>query len=303
MVINGLILALLLYLGATAKNAIQSHKYEETILIVPATPPPPAKVKIPDLPKIEKPRLPTPPEVKLEAPKIEMPKPKLAEPKPIQMEAKVPMPVMKPATPAVVLAPQPKAALAAAMPAQSAAVKPSTAPVHLGDTFGVTPNPSATRPATVSAIGNPNGGSTGPAVAPHGVVGSTGFGNGVVGGSGSAYAGSRVGSAGLSTATAAVAAPRVTTAAPVATTIEVISKPPVQYTSEARELKIQGDVVLRVTFTAGGQVVVQGILHGLGHGLDEEARRVAQQIRFHPATRNGQPVDSTTTITITFQLA
>jgi TonB family protein len=44
-------------------------------------------------------------------------------------------------------------------------------------------------------------------------------------------------------------------------------------------------------------------MSGLGHGLDEEARRVAQQIRFRPATKNGQAVDSTTTIRITFQLA
>ena len=76
-----------------------------------------------------------------------------------------------------------------------------------------------------------------------------------------------------------------------------------QYTSEAKQLKVQGDVILRVTFTACGQVVVQGVVHGLGHGLDEEARRVAQQIRFRPATRNGQAVDMTTNITITFQLA
>jgi hypothetical protein len=41
--------------------------------------------------------------------------------------------------------------------------------VHLGETFGVTPNPNATRPATVAAIGNPYGGMQGPAVAPHGV--------------------------------------------------------------------------------------------------------------------------------------
>ncbi len=92
-------------------------------------------------------------------------------------------------------------------------------------------------------------------------------------------------------------------AAPVSTNLEVISKPPVQYTCEARQLKVQGDVVLRVTFLATGQVVVQGVVHGLGHGLDEEARRVAQQIRFRPATRDGRPVDMTTTITITFQLA
>jgi TonB family protein len=68
-------------------------------------------------------------------------------------------------------------------------------------------------------------------------------------------------------------------------------------------LHVQGDVVLRVTFTAAGQVLVQGVVHSLGHGLDEEARRVAEQIRFRPATRNGQAVDTTTNITITFQLA
>jgi TonB family protein len=62
-------------------------------------------------------------------------------------------------------------------------------------------------------------------------------------------------------------------------------------------------VVLRVTFTATGQVAVQGVVKGLGHGLDEEARRVASQIRFRPATRDGHPVDLTTTITISFQLA
>jgi TonB family protein len=93
------------------------------------------------------------------------------------------------------------------------------------------------------------------------------------------------------------------TTGPAMTNIEVLSKPPVQYTSEARQLRIQGDVVLRVTFTAAGQVVINGVLRGLGHGLDEEARRVAQQIRFHPATKGGQAVDATTTITITFQLA
>ena len=69
------------------------------------------------------------------------------------------------------------------------------------------------------------------------------------------------------------------------------------------QLKVEGDVVLRVTFSAAGQVLVQGVVRGLGHGLDEEARRVAQQIRFRPATRDGRPVDLTTNITITFQLA
>jgi TonB family protein len=113
----------------------------------------------------------------------------------------------------------------------------------------------------------------------------------------------KVASAGIPNApTAVVSSPRPG-AVPAPTNLEVISKPMPQYTSEARELKVQGDVILRVTFTANGRVVVQGIVHSLGHGLDEEARRVAQKISFRPATRNGQAVDMTTNITITFQLA
>lgn len=317
--INASILAFALIIGMTVKHVIEVHKYEFTELIVPTTPPPPIKVKVTPPPKLPPP--PEPPKVKLDAPRIEMPKPK-PEPKPIQMEAKVAFPVVKEAPkPAIILAPQPKAALTAAMPAQDNKVKPSTAPVHLGQTFGVTPNPNATRPATVAAIGNPYGGNQGPSVAPHGVVGSTGIGNGLKSGSNSGTVGrvasagipgangtgpagnyGKVASAGIPAATAAPVAPRVAVA-PMSTDLEVISKPPVQYTAEARQLKIQGDVVLRVTFTSSGQVVVQSVLRGLGHGLDEEARRVAQQIRFRPATHDGRPVDLTTNITITFQLA
>jgi TonB family protein len=316
--VNGSILLVMFYIGAAARQVIEQHKYEFTELIVPTTPPPPPKVKVTPPPELPPP--PKPPKLEMEAPKIEMPKPK-PEPKPIQMEAKVALPEVKAAKPAIVLAPQPKAALTAAMPAQDNKVKPSTAPVHFGQTFGAIPNPNATRPATIAAIGNPYGGMQGPAVAPHGVVGSTGIGNGLKSGSnagvvgkvasagipgatGTGTAGSygKVGSAGIPTATAVAVVPRVV-AEPVSTNLEVISKPPVQYTGEARQLKVQGDVVLRVTFTASGQVVVQAVLRGLGHGLDEEARRVAQQIRFRPATRDGRPVDLTTNITITFQLA
>ena len=162
----------------------------------------------------------------------------------------------------------------------------------------------------------------GPAVAPHGVVGSTGIGNGLKSGSNAGIVGKvasagipgatgtgpagnygKVGSAGIPAGHRGSRLLRRMVAAPISTNLEVISKPPVQYTAEARQLKVQGDVVLRVTFLATGQVVVQGVLHGLGHGLDEEARRVAQQIRFRPATRDGRPVDLTTNITITFQLA
>lgn len=320
--VNLIILSMVIYIGMTAKQAIQQHKFEQTELIFPTTPPPQPKFKTPPPPKL--PDLPKPKlEMQLQQPKINMPKvePKPAL-KPLQMEAKLNTPQAP--KPSIILAPQPKPALTAAMPAQNNMVKASTKPVHFGQTFGVTPNPNATRPATVAAIGNPYGGNEGPAVAPHGVVGSTGIGNGlksgsnagvvgkvaqagIPGGTGTAstgYAGGgKVASAGIQTQMAAVPAMAQTPREVAPTNLEVLSKPPVQYTPEARQLRVQGDVILRVTFTASGQVIVKDVLHGLGHGLDEEARRVAAQIRFRPATRNGQAVDLTTNITITFQLA
>ena len=323
-VINGTILAIMLYIGATAKQVVDQHRYEETLLILPAKqPPPPPKPKMPPPPpKIEE--RPKTLDVKFEAPKIKIPRPEPKPEKPIQMDVKVPVPTIKDVKPAIILAPQPKSALAAAaMPAQDNKVKPSTAPVHLGQTFGVVPNPNAKGPATIAAIGNEYGNMRGPVIAPHGVPGSTGIGDGVKFGNNNGRPGGRVASvavpgaataapsgnvgkvasAGIPTApTAVVATPRPE-ARVAATSLEVISKPQPEYTREAKQLRVQGDVILRVTFTANGQVVVQGVVHGLGHGLDEEARRVAQQIRFRPATRNGQAVDMTTNITITFQLA
>ncbi len=321
--INGLILAVLIYLGAAAKNAIDQHRYQETLLILPTKPPPPPpKVKMaPPPPVVEPPRIQV---VRFQPPKIDLPKP---EPKPalkpIQMEPKLPAPSIREARPAIILAPQPKQALsAAAMPADAPQYQPSTAPVHLGRAFGVLPNPNATRPATVAAIGNPYGGLSGRVGAPHGIVGSTGFGNGHRSGSNAGVVGKvasagipgamnaapsfsrrSVAAAGIPAAPTAVAQPRGWSGEVASTSLEVLSKPPIEYTSEARRLKVQGNVILRVTFTAHGQVVVRDIVHGLGHGLDQEARRVAEQIRFRPATRNGQAVDLTTNITITFQLA
>jgi len=317
MIVNVSILCALLALGMLIKPKLEKHTFEETTLVLPSTPPPP-----PEKIKIAPPRLTEPPKipvVKLDAPKIQMPKLEPKPEKPIQMEAKLNTPVVKVPKPAVVLAPQPKAALLAAAPAQVPQAKPSTAPVHIGQVFGVTPNPNATRPAQVAAIGNPYGGMSGPAVAPRGVVGSTGFGNGAKSGSTSGVVGKvasagipgtttsttnlgKVASAGIPGMTAASVTPKVV-AGPPDTAVEVLSKPQPQYTSDAKQAKVQGDVVLRVTFTASGQVVVQSIVQGLGHGLDEEARRVTERIRFRPATHNGKPVDSTNNIRISFQLA
>jgi TonB family protein len=84
--------------------------------------------------------------------------------------------------------------------------------------------------------------------------------------------------------------------------VEVIHKPTPQYTEEARTQRIEGEVALEVEFTADGQVRVLRVVRGLGHGLDEMARRAAEQIRFRPATSDGTPVDFRATLTILFRL-
>ena len=45
------------------------------------------------------------------------------------------------------------------------------------------------------------------------------------------------------------------------------------------------------------------VVRGLGHGLDEAAITAANKMRFKPALRNGQPVDSTAVVHVVFQLA
>ena len=136
MVINGLILVAILYVGAKTRHVVEKHDYENTILIVPFTQTH-ARIKLPEPPRIQAPELPMLSEVKIEAPKPDL--------NPIQVEATVQPPTFKAASPTVVLVRQLKAALTAAMPAQSILHKPSTTPVHLGETFGVTPNPNASR--------------------------------------------------------------------------------------------------------------------------------------------------------------
>src|SRR2546429_2735180 len=50
------------------------------------------------------------------------------------------------------------------------------------------------------------------------------------------------------------------------------------YTEEARRLRIEGEVVLEVVFGASGKLHVVRVVRGLGHGLDENAVRAAEQI-------------------------
>jgi TonB family protein len=150
--------------------------------------------------------------------------------------------------------------------------------------------------------GNGAGGSRGL----KGTIASTGFGNGIAqSGQGDGRSNGR-GSLNTGGFTAQqVAQPGLKTqaeSAPATTPVEIISKPKPVYTQEARQLKLEGEVLLEVTFAANGQLHVSRVVRGLGHGLDEAAINAANNMRFKPALRNGQAVDSTAIVHVLFQL-
>jgi TonB family protein len=96
---------------------------------------------------------------------------------------------------------------------------------------------------------------------------------------------------------------RETSQAPLVTPVHITNKPKPVYTPEGRAKQIEGEVVLQVVFTALGEVQVQSVMRGLGFGLDESAENAARQIKFRPAEKSGQPIDSTAVIHIVFELA
>ncbi|HWZ98397.1 MAG TPA: energy transducer TonB [Candidatus Dormibacteraeota bacterium] len=138
-----------------------------------------------------------------------------------------------------------------------------------------------------------------------GTVASTGFGNGTaVPPSGGGKKGN-IQSTGFGDATVAAEAPKKKAAndGPADTPVTILDKPKPEYTAEGRSLKLEGDVVLDVVFLASGKIVINRVISGLGHGLDENASRAASQIHFKPALREGQPVDYPARVRIEFRLA
>ena len=87
------------------------------------------------------------------------------------------------------------------------------------------------------------------------------------------------------------------------TPVAIQSKPAPVYTEEARRLRVEGDVVVQVVFTAAGEIRIVEVVRGLGHGLDEAAVAATRQIRFTPARRDGQFVDYPATIHVVFALS
>lgn len=142
-----------------------------------------------------------------------------------------------------------------------------------------------------------------------GTIASAGFGNGIAqAGQGDGRSNGRgvtVQTAGFSAqqVSQGSARPQQAETGPATTPVEIISKPNPVYTEEARQLRLQGEVLLEVLFGANGQLHVNRVVRGMGHGLDEAAITAANKIRFKPAQRYNQLVDSTAIVHVVFQLA
>ncbi len=156
-------------------------------------------------------------------------------------------------------------------------------------------------------VGAGQGNGSGGAKGIKGTIASADFGNGIAtGGKGDGRSnGQGVATGGFGSEQVVHGGPKIAAvdAGPATTPVEITFKPNPVYTDEARSMKLEGEVLLEVSFSANGTLHVNRVVRGLGHGLDEAAIAAANKIRFKPALRSGQPVDSTAVVHVTFQLA
>lgn len=310
------------------------HFYTSTPLAAPVTeipvappPPPPAPPKLPKTPKVEV-KQPVPEPVKLNPqqphifanlvapkvqPKVEKVETKALDLKPQFETAKIDIKENGPK--------RPKEEVKTGNLNSGSGAAPTLKPMPVeqvqtggfGDPNGLPGKGDPKRPTNVNRLGSPAlpggdgyGNGTGGDKGARGIVPSTGFGNGTaIPASGSGKKGTVVAGGFGNAADSTAAAPKKKEAAtgPADTAPQIQDKPRPEYTAEGRNLKVEGDVRLDVVFLSNGTVRVNRVVSGLGHGLDDSATRAAQQIKFKPALKDGQPVDFPAVIRIEFRLA
>jgi TonB family protein len=310
------------------EHMLTSLKYDiveiaQPVVEVPVAPPPPPPPKI----RQKVAPAPTPPPEVVEPPKLN-PKqqhifvtPKAVQPKVQTVDAKAPdlAPVMEAAKIDTTSnqPKRPKEDVKLGNLGGSAAPATVVAPVNkvqtggFGDPDGLAgkgdPNKSniVNRQGSPALPGGPGyGNGTAGANGIKGNVASTGFGNGIANPPQGGGKRGSIQSSGFGDQTVADAPKKKAASTEGATTpVDILEKPRPEYTAEGRSLRLEGDVVLDLVFLASGSVEVKGVVSGLGHGLDEAATRAAQQIKFKPAKRDGQPVDFPARVRIQFRMA
>jgi TonB family protein len=225
------------------------------------------------------------------SPVVRVPAP-VVEPPKVEVQAKPPvLPIMP------VPLPKPTVQVGGFVPTNEKSTVPKSTPATqvqtggFGDPNGIKgqgDGKSKLTVATLGAFGMPDG---------------PGYGNGAGGTHGKAGI---VQSSGFGDESAASRPTAKVQEPPLRTTgksVEIVSKPTPSYTEEARQLRLEGEVLLRVQFLTSGEVRVLKVVQGLGHGLDEQAMHAAEKIKFKPAEHDGQQIDSEATVHIIFELA
>jgi TonB family protein len=82
----------------------------------------------------------------------------------------------------------------------------------------------------------------------------------------------------------------------------ILSRPEPTYTEEARQNKVAGTIVLRMVFSASGQVTNITAVSALPYGLTERALVAARQIKFAPAIKDGRAVSQYMQVEYNFNL-
>ncbi|HEY6250861.1 MAG TPA: energy transducer TonB [Candidatus Angelobacter sp.] len=295
-------------------NIVQTNAKLVTPIYLPRVQAPPVVV-----PKVQAP--PVRELAKITPPKIEPPPPveKTRVPEPVVPPPPQPKTEVAPETfpAAAVVKPEPPKkeiitntfASGSSLPATEHKPERQVQTGGFGDPNGVPGTSQAKRTLTVANLGSfdlPSGagkgnGSGGTHGTP-GTVVSAGFGDGVAGPGNGNHPKGTVSTAGFSNMAAPAPKARAESK-PETTAVEILYKPKPVYTPEARQLRIQGEVLVAVMFSASGDLRVNGVTRGLGHGLDESALHAAQLIKFRPATRDGRPYDSNAVVHIVFELA
>ena len=320
--VQSLVMALFVIMAIAYPEVLVMPVHDYHFVSLVSTPPPvpqaPAPVKhfpVP-VPKIVEPVTPRPEALRVPAdiPRRKSPVPEEQAPKVTLSASKEPLPDMKAQIPRPPVKTNVFSTGSSATPTMAAAPQ-KVQTGGFGDPNGVPASDNHGRPVTIAqagsfdlpsgpGYGNGTGGSNGA----RGVVASAGFGSGVaIGDSSSTVSASRapVRQGSFGDADVVAAQPKAKSADPVVKTLpaEITFKPRPVYTEEGRHLKIEGEVLLDVVFSATGQIRVLRVVRGLGHGLDESAVHAAEQIQFKPAMRDGHPADSEAVLHIVFQLA
>src|SRR6266404_8899765 len=276
-------LALLVQFGVVAPQQLAPSKHYQSIELIterkPEPPPPPITKKITAPPRVVVARI-TPP-------KLEMPKPEITPPPVVAKVEPPPIPTPEPpkpkvetgkfdSNPAPVARGNPTKAIETGAFSGSSAKPTLQAKVSqvqtggFGDPNGVPvgKQTSATG-VTIAKVGSfdlpsgpGEGNGTGGAKGLRGTVASAGFGNGVAGPGSGDHGGSARGSvktAGFGDSQPALREVKHEIYKPAEgalVPVEILDKPKPAYTAEARQLKIEGEVLLQVVFSASGQLQV-----------------------------------------------